>query len=121
MNRRGFTLVELLVVIFVIALLTGLMFGAYWVISVAKIKDTQGRVHTIGNEVETRARLEGSYPASLSDLLPRFDQPKWLLGGRFVDAFDQPLRYEVQSRTFRLWSVGPDGADGTADDIEYRK
>jgi general secretion pathway protein G len=35
-----------------------------------------------------------------------------------LDPWDQPYRYELADRdTYRIWSVGPDGAEGTEDDI----
>jgi len=43
-----------------------------------------------------------------------------------TDAWDRPLRYEppdparsdIRRHTYRVWSVGPDGINGTPDDVE---
>lgn len=41
-------------------------------------------------------------------------------GGKIEDAWGNPLRYERladERKGYRLWSVGPDGQDGTQDDV----
>lgn len=76
-------------------------------------------------------RLEvGQYPATLADLTTRPADPdlavKW--NGPYIndrndlrDRWGNWLQYRVPGRknpaTYDLWSVGPDGMNGTADDI----
>jgi general secretion pathway protein G len=37
------------------------------------------------------------------------------------DPWGNPYNYGKSSKTFRIWSNGPDGQYGTADDIEYKR
>jgi general secretion pathway protein G len=121
MSRKGFSLVEILIVIVVLAVLAGMIFGMMGVIGSAKVSLTQTRIHGIRCEVSKYAALKGQPPAKLEDLAAKLDQSGWMLDGKFVDAWDQPLQYRVNGKEFKLWSVGPDGKSGTPDDIEYLK
>jgi prepilin-type N-terminal cleavage/methylation domain-containing protein len=118
--RKGFTLLELLMVIAVLAILASLSFGLLRVGS-AQIHVTETRVHTLGCQVGTVAGLKGFPPDRLEDLSFAKDKPDWLQGGKFVDAWEHPFEYRVEGKKFRVWSCGPDGVSGTADDIEYKR
>lgn len=72
----------------------------------------------------------GEYPSSLNDLTQRpVGVPNWL--GPYVksdarifkDSWGQAIRYKPPEPhnpgVYRLWSIGPDGVDGTADDIVF--
>jgi general secretion pathway protein G len=37
------------------------------------------------------------------------------------DPWGNPYNYGKSSKTFRIWSNGPDGQNGTDDDIEYKR
>ena len=37
------------------------------------------------------------------------------------DPWGNPYNYGKSSKTFRIWSNGPDGQYGTDDDIEYKR
>ena len=118
--RRGFTLVELLIVVAALALLMGLFLGAFRsVTEETRYQVTQGRVRALGEKVAEVRGLTGRCPGDLIDLAPAIDQPGWIENGRFMDAYGRPIRYDVSGRTFRVWSVGSDGAPGTPDDIGY--
>ncbi len=72
----------------------------------------------------------GAYPTSLDDLLNAPDEEagaKWRGpyvedAGTLKDAWGRPLRYKSPGvknpGQYDLWSTGPDGVDGTADDIK---
>ena len=74
-------------------------------------------------------RRAGRFPASLDELfqrpadLPpaRWDGPYLSSKEVLLDPWERPYRYRCpgthNDRTYDLWSVGPDGTDGTADDI----
>jgi prepilin-type N-terminal cleavage/methylation domain-containing protein len=119
--RKGFTLVEVLIVIVVAAVLVGILFGMMSAVQSARITDTEGRVLLIGQSVAAFHRTQGRLPATLDELAPKtLDQPRWMDGGRFVDGWDHPIRYSVTGGAFRVWSMGPDGVSDTADDLRYK-
>jgi hypothetical protein len=75
----------------------------------------------MATSLEMYCRVRGSYPENLDqlrDLDPseygRLCEPVDVL---FSDAWNKELRYEVRRGAPSLWSAGPDGTFGTADDI----
>jgi prepilin-type N-terminal cleavage/methylation domain-containing protein len=121
MARTGFTLLELVLVIVVLLVLAGLTFGLLQVVENGKVTLTEGRIRALRFEAKKLAGLKGFPPAALEDLAPALEQPGWMSNGRFVDAWDRPLEYRVEGKRFRLWSCGPDGISGTADDLDCLK
>jgi prepilin-type N-terminal cleavage/methylation domain-containing protein len=122
MSRRGFTLVEMLIAIAVLAILGGLVFGAWSVVDGQTRRAlTETRVHTLGCKVAEQVGIKGFPPAVLSDLAEAMGKPAWMSDGKFMDGWDRPFEYSVTGKQFRLWSPGPDGISGTADDIEFTR
>jgi prepilin-type N-terminal cleavage/methylation domain-containing protein len=116
--NRGFTLVELLVVIAILAILAGLVAGLVSVISCGTaVTVTESRLTGIGLKVKEHLGMKGGCPAQLTDL--KLDQPIWMEGGVYVDGWSRPLGYQPSGKTFKLWSNGPDGVSGTADDLMF--
>lgn len=119
---RGFTLVEMLVVITIVVILAGLGFGAYgYVRTWTAVRVTEGRVEPLGYRALGQLQEKGSCPASLIGLAPAINRPGWIEQGAFVDAWSRPLEYSVTGKSFRVRSAGPDGVLGTADDIEFAR
>ncbi|HUR37920.1 MAG TPA: prepilin-type N-terminal cleavage/methylation domain-containing protein [Planctomycetota bacterium] len=121
MARKGFTLLEVLMVVVVLSILASMSFGLLRVVENSKIAAVEGRVHTLGIQASTVAGLTGFPPATLEDLAPKLEKPEWIKDGKFVDAWEHPLMYRVDGKKFRLWSCGPDGISGTDDDLPYRR
>lgn len=120
MSRRGFTLIELLMVVVILLLLLGLGMGLMRVVESTRIADTEHRVFGLGVEIQKHRGSKGYLPAKLEDLMPLYS-PAWIKDGRYVDIWDQPFQYRITGDRFELWSCGPDGVSGTADDIQYHK
>lgn len=119
--RRGFTLVEVLMVIVVLAILAGIGFGVMRAVDAARISDSEIRVHGLGIAVSTHAAKKGFPPAALEDLAATLDKSGWMANGRFVDCWQNPIEYSVNGREFKVWSRGLDGVSGTADDLPYKR
>jgi len=121
MSRRGFTLVEMLIAIAVLAILATLFFGGLnSVVEHTRRETTEIRVHTLGCKAAEVQLVKGFPPSVLEDLAPMLERPDWLSGGKFVDDWNRPLQYTVTGKQFRVWSCGADGVSGTADDIRYK-
>jgi len=121
MAPKGFTLVEVLVVIVVAAILTSFLFGMFLFVDHGRVSLTEARIHTLRCEVKKHAMLKGVPPATLEDLAKTLDQPGMMKDGKFVDAWERPLQYRVNGKEFKVWSSGRDGISGTADDVFYEK
>ncbi len=84
-----------------------------------KIEETRGMLQRIAEAAMRYKEITGKLPAfedyvSLSDRL----SPQYLTPLIRLDSWRRPLRAaSVDSAAIRLWSTGPDGQDGTSDDI----
>jgi general secretion pathway protein G len=89
---------------------------------------TQAQLRSVAQAVEMFQASAGKYPtteeglgalvktspAGVGPLLPGGTVP--------LDAWKNPLRYErlsARGAAYRVWSAGPDGQDGTADDASH--
>jgi prepilin-type N-terminal cleavage/methylation domain-containing protein len=121
MSRKGFTLLEVVLVVVVLLVLAGITFGLLSWVERCRVESSAGRVHTLGVQAATEAKLKGFPPATLEELIPKMDSPQWIKDGKFVDAWDRPIQYRVDGKSFDLWSCGPDGISGTGDDLHYKR
>lgn len=131
-GRAGFTLMEVLLVMVIIVML-----GAF--VGVA-IKNAQGKananaakaqIQQLTTPIEMYRMDINSYPSTSQGLAALGQAPgdlanqsKWqgpyLEKAVPLDPWDNPYQYMSpgnRSTDFDLWSFGPDGQDGTADDI----
>jgi general secretion pathway protein G len=128
-KRRGFTLVEILLVVTIIGILAALVIPNL----VGKSEDARKKkaFSDVNGGIKTVLGMyeidNGRYPSSLNDLIQQPSDAKGWKGPYFdppqlpVDPWDHPYVYVFPGRKntsgYDLYSMGPDGQDGTADDI----
>jgi general secretion pathway protein G len=132
-RRRGFTLIEVLLVLVILVVLASLAVVAIGPIQRrANINAAKTQIGLLKTPLQSFQLAVGYYPSTAQGLealrtpppdLPSLD--KW--GGPHLessvplDPWGNPYRYVCPGArnpdSYDLWSVGPDGIDGTDDDI----
>ena len=126
-RRRGFTLVEILVVVVIIAILAAVVVpNVLGRIGEARTSAAISEVTTFKNSLDLYKLDCGDYPPSLDGLVTKTDAPGW--HGPYLkdettipmDPWNHPYTYKKpgdNGRDYDIISAGPDGQLGTADDI----
>ena len=130
-RRRGFTLMEVLLVLVILVVL-GSMVGVFIrrAQKTADINATKSQIGLLEQGLEMFQMEMKNYPSTQQGLVGLREIPgdlpnpdKW--NGPYLkkdvprDAWDNEYQYElIDPDTYRIWSFGPDGQDGTDDDIE---
>jgi len=122
-SRAGFTLVEILLVVAILGILAGVA-----VVSLkgrtksASIGATRASIQAIQTAIDTYEVDNGVYPQSLQNLLTKGSENNW--NGPYIkdghmpkDAWGNEFSYSVQGDSYKISSAGPDGQQGSADDI----
>jgi general secretion pathway protein G len=139
MSRRGFTLIEILIVLGIIILLAGTAIVALVPQQRgARIDTTKIKLKQVETAIEAYNVNIGHYPNEQEGGLealrtkPSFDteatgqnwrgpylkeEPTDSWGNKYNYQLSQPGTPEADQTPYRLWSNGPDGMDGTEDDI----
>ena len=125
-TERGFTLVELMVVIVLIGLLVGVVGSQVWgVLAKGKNTTAENQIKEIETAVELFYLTRSRYPESLDELLendPEHGFPSGYLKAKEIpqDPWGQEYIYDPQGGTvqdFLIYSAGADLQEGTEDDI----
>ncbi len=134
-GRRAFTFLEIMFVVVIIGILMGVAVSRYvGKTTDSRIKSTQmqmEQVHSslamfemhVGRFPDTREGLQALLvkPSNVPDQV--WEGPYLTLRGeaeQVKDVWGNPLAYRApgeKNRDYDLWSWGPDGRDGTEDDI----
>jgi general secretion pathway protein G len=133
-RRRGFTLLELLVVIAVIAILAGLVSPMIFRnVGDAKVSATRSQIEMLGLALDAYRLDNDYYPSTGQGLaaliqapsvepLPRNWRGPYLRKGVPLDAWGRPYLYkspgEQNPQSYDLLSYGRDGAPGGAGEDE---
>ncbi len=128
-SRTGFTLMEVLLVLVILVVLASMavtMFGG--VQEGALKKAASADIGNLKNQVIVYQFGTKSYPDTLDDLVTRPSDSKvadrW--EGPYLDKvprdpWDNDYKFSAPGKhnpdLFDIWSMGPDGQDGTDDDI----
>lgn len=137
--KRGFTLIEILLVLAIIGMLAGVaIVSLVGTREGAKIDSTKAMLSSIETALETYNMHVSHYPSEEEGNLtalrvkPTFENEQIgeMWRGPYLkkeprDAWGNVVNYELnvsgtdeaQTQPYRLWSNGPDGVDGTEDDI----
>jgi general secretion pathway protein G len=126
-HRRGFTLIELLLVLVILAVLAGVALPVYFgQAKEAKVKATKASLSNIKSQLANFEIEFDRFPTTEEGLaalvsnpgtLPNWNHP--FMDKMPKDGFGQEFQYRFpgNGQLYDLYSIGPDGQDGTADDI----
>lgn len=124
-RQAGFTLIEVMVVIVILAILAGLVVPKVVGQSdKARVKTTETALSTTSNAIDMFKVDNGRYPTTQEGLealnKPLQDAKNWpeggyIKGGFPKDGWDNDLQYVIpgtEGRTYDLFSLGADGKEG---------
>ena len=130
-DRAGFTLIELLFVLAILVVLASMVVTMFSGTQEKALKDAaKGQVGIFKSAVNLYKFHTRNYPSDLSGLTAKPSDAnvasRW--AGPYLDSakvpmdpWDRDYRFVAPGKhnpdTFDVWSVGPDGQDGTDDDI----
>ncbi|MEW6025698.1 MAG: type II secretion system major pseudopilin GspG [Planctomycetota bacterium] len=128
----GFTLIELLMVVTIIGILAAIAVPKFVGLGKkASIKASIAEIRVIGSALERYEMDNQMFPSTEQGLKALIEKPStspvprdWngpYLSEDINDPWDNPYQYRNPPQSGRtdydLWSKGPDGTDGTADDV----
>ncbi|PQO25429.1 type II secretion system protein GspG [Blastopirellula marina] len=122
----GFTLIEVLLVLVILVILGSIVgVSVFGVQKQALEKAAKTQVESIESAIKFYKLNMNKAPESLDNLItqPSDDKgnkwkgPYWEEDTIPLDPWENEYQYEVNGADYKVWSMGPDGASGTEDDI----
>lgn len=130
-GRGAFTLIEVLLVLVILVVLGAIVVPMVSGIGEsANVKAAKIQVAALERAIENYKITTRQSPASMDDLLTEPSDAKlaknWAgpyipTNRELIDPWDNPYKYDAKGKKnqdgYDVWSTGPDGQDGTKDDI----
>jgi general secretion pathway protein G len=126
-RAAGFTLLEVLLVLAILVALGAMATVAISGRQEKADRDTaKAQVQLFSSQIETYRFDMKKMPESLEDLIEKPSDSKaaerWAgpyLNKKSIplDPWDNEYKFEAKDNVAKVWSVGPDGSDGTDDDV----
>lgn len=116
-RNKGFSLIELLIVILVIAVLTGIAVPTYMLITArAKESGVENEMMNIAKALELHNVDNQAYPAP-SNYPEILEERNYMALVPINDLWENEYIYDSDGNSYTLESHGIDGTDGGGDDI----
>lgn len=124
-RRRGFTLLEILLVLAILVVLAGIVAVNVGGLRTGAFKNAaKTQLSNFESALETYQLQVGTYPSSLEALHAQpsdlADPSKWtqIIKKEIPkDPWDNAYIYKLNGATYELRSAGPDGQENTEDDV----
>lgn len=127
-SRRGLTLIELMLVLVILVILASTATVFYGKAQdTALINTARAQVGNLKSCVDLYKVDVRTLPGDLNNLVTApSDSTRW--SGPYIDPpqlpidpWDNPYKFSLMGPSdYKIWSMGPDGTDGTADDISSK-
>ncbi len=115
-SEKGFTLIEIMIVVAIIALIMGLV-SPYIMerLDAAKVTTTKVKIKQLNLPLLEYSQLKGNYPSTEEGLQALITE-KITREGDIKDAWGNPYQYQYPSEnggsSYDIWSYGADGREG---------
>lgn len=115
--KRGFTLIEIMIVVLIGGILMAMGLAGYQFLKQAKVKQNDTKLATVDTYLELYHQRLGEYPQELNELIEGPQKPalqrKWAEAmakpDELVDPYGHPFEYERTPKGYELYSRGSTG------------